>query len=83
MNLSVKYSKTYGDGTTIFVEDIRVGRKELATVSMWKKKNPTRTDANHTEATQISDLSGISVSNENIIVHRLYGGVNILATFIE
>lgn len=66
-NDNIIYSKSYEDGTTIFVEEKRVGRKELAAVTMWKKKNPTRTDANRTEATPISDLSGISDGKDNTL----------------
>ena len=66
-NDNIIYSKTYEDGTTIFVEENRVGRKELAAVTMWKMKNPTRTDANHTKATQISDLSGNSEGKVNTL----------------
>lgn len=54
------YQKAYPDGTVMFVEEQRIGRKELAAVTMWKKRNPTLTDANRTETTQISDLNGIS-----------------------
>lgn len=57
---NIKYSRTYDDGTTIFVEEQRVGRKELAAVTMWKTKNPTRTDANLTKKTPISDLNEVS-----------------------
>lgn len=49
-------AKTYDDGTTIFVEENRVGRKELAAVTMWKTKNPLAPTL-ITQATQISDLS--------------------------
>lgn len=48
----------------MFVEEQRIGRKELAAVTMWKKRNPTLTDANRTETTQISDLNGISDSKD-------------------
>lgn len=54
------YHKSYQDGTVIFVEEQRVGRKELAAVTMWKKKNPNLTDANRTETTLISDLTEVS-----------------------
>ena len=54
------YHKAYQDGTVIFVEEQRVGRKELAAVTMWKKKSPNLTDANRTETTLISDLTGVS-----------------------
>ena len=56
------YHKAYQDGTVIFVEEQRVGRKELAAVTMWKKKNPNLTDANRTETTLISDLTEVSDS---------------------
>jgi hypothetical protein len=32
------YQQSYGDGTTLYAEEIRVGRKELAMVSMYKTK---------------------------------------------
>jgi len=54
---NIVYSKSYPDGTTIFVEEKRDKRKELAAVTMWKMKNTTLTDANRS-ATPISDLSG-------------------------
>lgn len=57
---NIIYSKSYPDGTTIYIEEKRDGRKELAAVTMWKKKNTTLTDANRTETTPISDLSGNS-----------------------
>ena len=80
-NDNIIYSKTYEDGTTIFVEEKRDGRKELAAVTMWKKKNPTLTDANRTETTQISDLDGISereVSEKNGDVQTV-GGYSIVS----
>ena len=60
-NVSIVYSRTYDDGTTVYVEERRVNRKELAAVTMWKIKRPALTDANRTGATQISDLSESSV----------------------
>ena len=54
------YHKAYQDGTVIFVEEQRVGRKELAAVTMWKKRNPNLTDANRTETTLIPDLTEVS-----------------------
>lgn len=60
------YHKAYQDGTIIFVEEQRVGRKELAAVTMWKKKNPNLTDANRTETTLISDLTEVSENKDNI-----------------
>lgn len=57
---NIIYSKSYPDGTTIYVEEKRSGRKELAAVTMWKTKNTTLTDANR-NATPISDLSDASV----------------------
>lgn len=45
----------------------RVGRKELAAVTMSKKKIPALTDANRIETTQISDLSRNSDSKGNDI----------------
>ena len=55
---NIIYSKSYPDGTTIYVEEKRDKRKELAAVTMWKTKNTTLTDANR-DATPISDLSGV------------------------
>ena len=52
----IVYVKSYPDGTTYYVEEVRVGRKELAADSMYKRKNRL-TDANGNETTQISDLS--------------------------
>ena len=52
----IVYVKSYPDGTTYYVEEVRVGRKERAVDSMYKRKNRL-TDANGNETTQISDLS--------------------------
>ena len=60
------YHKAYPDGTVMYVEEQRVGRKELAAVTMWKKKIPTLTDANRTETTQISDLNEVSGDKDTI-----------------
>lgn len=54
---NIRYSKAYHNGTTILIEEKRVNRKELATVTMWKIKSPALTDANCHQTTQISDLS--------------------------
>ncbi|MCD8282410.1 MAG: hypothetical protein LUC22_04040, partial [Prevotella sp.] len=53
---NIIYQKTYPDGTTLYVEEQRRGRKELAAVSMRKKKKPFLTDANRTKTTPIPDL---------------------------
>ena len=66
-NGNIIYSKTYSDGTTIYVEEERSKRKELAAVTMWKMKKSTRTDANRDETTPISDLSGISDCKDNAL----------------
>lgn len=58
----IVYSKKYSDGTTIYVEEVRKGRKELAMVSMRKKA--TRTDAN-SNATPISDLNSLLLGKDN------------------
>ena len=50
------YSRTIGQGITYYVEEIRLGRRELAASSMYKRKkddSPTQIDW----TTQISDLS--------------------------
>lgn len=61
------YSKSFPDGTTIYVEEQRKGRKELAAVTMWKHKKTALTDAKSENAPQISDLSGDdSTSRESI-----------------
>ena len=54
--LNIIYSKSYSDGTTIYVEEKRDNRKELAMVTMWKKKSSALTDANRANTTPISDL---------------------------
>ena len=41
----VVYSKIYKDGTTTYVEEVRVGRKELAMDTIYKRKNGKLTDA--------------------------------------
>ena len=58
-DVSIIYSKTFNDGTTIFVEEKRDKRKELAAVTMWKMKNPILTGANSDNATPIPDLNRI------------------------
>ena len=58
-DINIRFSKSYEDGTTMYVEEKRDRRKELAMVTMWKTKNPALTDANRTETTQISDLSEV------------------------
>lgn len=58
-DINIRFSKSYEDGTTIYVEEKRDRRKELAMVTMWKTKNPALTDANRTETTQIPDLSEV------------------------
>ena len=64
-DINIVYSKTYADGITIFVEEKRDNRKELAAVTMWKKKNPNLTDANSNETTPISDLSEAFSENKD------------------
>lgn len=58
-DVNIIYSKTFNDGTTIFVEEKRDKRKELAAVTMWKMKNPILTGANSDNATPIPDLNRI------------------------
>ena len=59
------YRKAYSDGSVVYVEEQRVGRKELAAVTMWKKKSPNLTDANRFETTQISDLTEALVDKDS------------------
>ena len=61
---NIVYSKIYPDGTTIYVEEVRSGKKELAAVTMWKKKNPALTGANREDTTPIPDLSRASASKD-------------------
>lgn len=42
----IVYSKSFTDGLSIYVEEVRVGRKELAMDTIYKRKNDKRTDAN-------------------------------------
>lgn len=58
-DVNIIYSKTFNDGTTIFVEEKRDKRKELTAVTMWKMKNPILTGANSDNATPIPDLNRI------------------------
>lgn len=58
-DVNIIYSKTFNDGTTIFVKEKRDKRKELAAVTMWKMKNPILTGANSDNATPIPDLNRI------------------------
>lgn len=66
-DVNIVYSKKYEDGTTIYVEEKRNKRKELAATSMWKKKNPTSPDANRTKTTPISDSSEVSENKDTTI----------------
>jgi hypothetical protein len=59
-NLNVVYEKSYPNGTTIYIEEERTSRKELAMVSMRKMKNSFRTNANNNEVTPILDLETVS-----------------------
>ena len=63
-NINILYSKTYADGTTIYIEEKRNKRKELAMVTMWKMKNSTLTDANRSETTPIPDLNEVSTGKD-------------------
>ena len=54
---NIVYKKSYPNGTTLYIEEVRTGRKELAMASIRKKA--TRTDAN-SKATPISDLNNLS-----------------------
>ncbi len=54
------FSKTYEDGTTIYVEEQRTGRKELAAVSLRKMKRPSLTGAKRTNTPPIPDLGRLS-----------------------
>ncbi len=74
---NIIYSKSYPDGTTVFIEEQRRGRKELAAVTMWKKKTSALTDANHNEVTPISDLSKGSVGkgSESAVNNQVKGAV--------
>lgn len=64
-DVNIIYSRTYEDGTTVFVEEKREKRKELAAVTMWKKQSPTLTDANRENTTPISDLSETSFGGKD------------------
>ena len=55
------YKKSYPNGTTLYIEEVRTGRKELAMASIRKKA--TRTDAN-SKATPISDLNNLSADKD-------------------
>ena len=63
-NINILYSKTYADGTTIYIEEKRNKRKELAMVTMWQMKNSTLTDANRSETTPIPDLNEVSTGKD-------------------
>lgn len=66
-DVNIIYSKTYDDGVTLFVEEKRNKRKELAAVTMRKKRNFTVSDANRNETTPISDSSEISDSKDSAV----------------
>ncbi len=78
-DVNIVYSKTYEDGTTVFVEEKRDKRKELAAVTMWKKKGLSLTDANRENTTPIPDLSetisaGKDITNSDSVQEN--GGKN-------
>ena len=58
---NIVYKKSYPNGTTLYIEEVRTGRKELAMASIRKKA--TRTDAN-SKATPISDLNNLSADKD-------------------
>ena len=55
------YKKRYTDGTTLYVEEVRTGRKELAMASMRKQRSRKLTDADDLKSTPSSDLPSASV----------------------
>lgn len=59
---TIVYKKSYPDGTTIYIEEVRTGRKELAMASIRKKA--TLTDAN-SKTTPTSDLSNLSSTGKD------------------
>ena len=60
---NIIYRKGYPDGITIYIEEVRTGRKELAMASIRKQKNGELTDANR-QSTQISDLPPVSYDKD-------------------
>ena len=54
------YKKRYTDGTTLYVEEVRTGRKELAMASMRKQRSRKLTDAVDLKSTPSSDLPSAS-----------------------
>ena len=54
------YKKRYTDGTTLYVEEVRTGRKELAMASMRKQRSRKLTDADDQKSTPSSDLPSAS-----------------------
>ena len=54
------YKKRYTDGTTLYVEEVRTGRKELAMASMRKQRSRKLTDADDLKSTPSSDLPSAS-----------------------
>lgn len=55
------YKKRYTDGTTLYVEEVRTGRKELAMASMRKQRSRKLTDADDLKSTPSSDLPSASI----------------------
>ena len=58
---NIVYKKSYPNGFTIYIEEVRTGRKELAMASIRKKA--TLTDAN-SKTMPISDLNNLSVGKD-------------------
>ena len=54
------YKKRYTDGTTLYVEEVRTGRKKLAMASMRKQRSRKLTDADDQKSTPSSDLPSAS-----------------------
>ena len=54
------YKKRYTDGTTLYVEEVRTGCKELAMASMRKQRSRKLTDADDQKSTPSSDLPSAS-----------------------
>lgn len=57
-NPTIVYSKTFEDGTTVYVEEKRNGKKELAAVTLWKKKNPILSNNNENRDSETTLLDG-------------------------
>ena len=72
------YTKTFDDGKTFVVEEIRTGRKKLMLLTAWKKATPTLYDSEKSSATR-PERAGVgsdkdSLSDTDVLKQDRRGG---------